>query len=166
MSFTEFSDQGDAVQLLRRSLERGRLGHAYLFCGSHLQKLEAVARTLAKTLNCEQRATLQPPDSCDRCSSCRRIEADNHPDVSWVRPESKSRVITIDQMRELMHVVNLKPTEAAFKAGIVSGADRLNVNAANAFLKTLEEPPPRCILMLLTTDPSQLLETILSVVCG
>ena len=164
MSFTQIPEHADAIQLLQRSLERGRLGHAYLICGNRLEQLEVVARTLAKTLNCERvaRRTAGPPDSCDQCASCRKIDGANHPDVTWVRPESKMRVITIDQMRDLMHTVNLKPTQAEFKVGVVVGADRLNVNAANAFLKTLEEPPPQSILILLTTDPGHILETILS----
>lgn len=166
MSFTQFPEHADAVRLLQRSLERGRLGHAYLFCGSQIEGLEAVARTLAKTLNCEERQQGRllggPPDSCDHCASCRKIEENLHPDVTWVRPESKTRVITIDQMREVMHAMNMKPTQAEFKVGVIAGADRLNVNAANAFLKTLEEPPPHSILILLTTDPGHILETILS----
>ncbi len=82
--------------------------------------------------------------------------------VLWVRPESKSRVITIDQIRELMQMVNLKPTVAEFKVGIIVAADRLNQQAANAFLKTLEEPPAKSILILLSTEPQRLLDTILS----
>lgn len=164
MSFTQFPEHADSIQLLQRSLERGRLGHAYLFCGSRLETLEAVARTLAKTLNCQKPAkeAAGAPDSCDHCPSCGKIETNNHPDVLWVRPESKTRVITIDQVRDLMHTVNLKPTQAPYKVGVIVAADRLNVNAANAFLKTLEEPPPQSILMLLTTDASHILETILS----
>ncbi|MBI5384142.1 MAG: DNA polymerase III subunit [Verrucomicrobia bacterium] len=166
MSFAQYPEHTGGIELLQRSLERGRLGHAYLFCGNRLETLEAIARTLAKTLNCEQRqgaaAVSGPPDSCDHCESCRKIGENLHPDVVWVRPESKSRVITIDQMRDVMHTMNLKPTQAAFKVGVIVSAERLNVNAANAFLKTLEEPPARSILVLLSTDPAHLLETILS----
>ena len=173
MAFTDFSDQQDAVDLLQRSLERGRLGHAYLFHGADLAGLEAVARTLAKVLNCEKPkkrgAGGQPVDCCDACPSCRKINGDVHPDVMWVRPESKTRVITIDQMvtrkdslRPLLPAMHLKPTEAAHKVGVIVSADRLNTNAANAFLKTLEEPPSGSVFILLTTEPQRLLETILS----
>jgi DNA polymerase-3 subunit delta' len=79
-----------------------------------------------------------------------------------VRPESKSRVITIEQMRELMQEIQLKPGEAEYKLATIVAADRLNVQAANAFLKTLEEPPAKSILILLTTEPQRILETILS----
>src|SRR5438270_13218556 len=76
MAFKDFPEQQDVVQLLQRSLERGRLGHAYLFCGTELGELEGVARTLAKTLNCEQpprRSTNGLPlDCCDTCAICRK----------------------------------------------------------------------------------------------
>jgi DNA polymerase-3 subunit delta' len=82
--------------------------------------------------------------------------------VHWVRAESKSRVIVIGQMRELMQEINLKPTEAEYKVAVIVAADRLKMEAANAFLKTLEEPPPKSVLILLTTEPQRILETILS----
>jgi DNA polymerase-3 subunit delta' len=163
MSFADFPEQQRVVQLLQRSLARNRLAHAYLFTGGDLAELEAMARTLSKTLNCEQPRKSESGgaiDSCDRCPACRRIDDLLHPDVHWVRPESKLRVVTIDQVRDLMAEVHLKPTEAVFKAAVIVGADRLNVQAANAFLKTLEEPPPRSILILLSTEPQRVLETI------
>ena len=79
-----------------------------------------------------------------------------------MRPESKTRIITVEQMRELMKEIQLKPKEAEYKFAIVVAADRLRVEAANAFLKTLEEPPPNSILILLSTEPQRILETILS----
>jgi len=164
MAFRDISGQSQGVQLLQRSLARGRLGHAYLFTGDQLEDLEVLAHLLAKTLNC-----LQPvktggiaTDCCDECANCRKIADDLHADVHWARPESKSRVITIDQMRDLMQQIQLKPTETGYKIAVIAGADRLNVQAANAFLKTLEEPPPKSILILLSTEPARLLETILS----
>jgi len=165
MSFQNLPQQGPGARLLQRSLERGRLGHAYLFAGHQLPALEAVAGTLAKTLNC-----LQPRrsrggvavDCCDTCLSCRKIEHGNHADVHWARPESKSRIITVDQMRELMRQIQLKPTEAEYKVAVIVAADRLRTEAANAFLKTLEEPPPKSVLILLTTDSQRLLDTIRS----
>jgi DNA polymerase III subunit delta' len=166
MAFADLRGQTEAVRLLQRSLERGRLGHAYLFVGNHLASLEAMARTLAKTLNCEKPPQAGPGatplDCCDRCLSCRKIGEDAHPDVTWLRPESKTRIIRVDQMRELIRTVNLKPTQARYKVGVIAAADRLKEEAANAFLKTLEEPPPRSLLILLTTEPAQILETILS----
>ena len=164
MAFTLFDRHAQGVQLLQRSLARGRLGHAYLFAGDNLEELESLARTLAKTLNCQKPVKTggAATDCCDDCPACRKIDGDTHADIHWARPESKSRVVTIDQMRELMREIQLKPTEAEFKVAVIVGADRLNPQAANAFLKTLEEPPPKSVMILLTTEPSRILETILS----
>ena len=166
MSFSDFPEQKQAVELLQRSLNRGRLGHAYLFNGHELPALEALARTLAKTLNCQKPARQSPEgpaiDCCDQCLSCRKIGEDNHADIHWVRPESKSRQITIDQMRDVMREINLKPSEGEYKVAVVTAADRMNTAASNAFLKTLEEPPAKCVMILLTTESQRLLETIVS----
>lgn len=164
MAFTDFSQPGPGVQLLQRSLARGRLGHAYLFSGDTLEELEALARTLAKTLNCRQPVKTSgiATDCCDECASCRQIDGGTHPDMHWARPESKSRVITVDQMRELMQQIQLRPAEAEYKISVITAADRLNTQAANTFLKTLEEPPAKSILILLSTQPQRILETILS----
>jgi DNA polymerase-3 subunit delta' len=172
MAFTDFPAQEQGVELLQRSLERGRLAHGYLFTGHQLDQLEVLARTLAKTLNC-----LHPVkrggvavDCCDRCLNCQKIEHGNHADVFWVRPESKLRQIRIRQIvrrensppRVLLDAVNLKPTESQYKVAVIVAADRMNEEAANAFLKTLEEPPPHSVLILLTTEPQRVIETIRS----
>jgi len=172
MAFKDFKQHVMSVQLLQRSLERGRLGHAYLFSGQELGELEAIALTLAKTLNCLEpvRKNGVAVDCCDKCLNCQKIEHGNHADVFWVRPESKLRVIKMNQVvrrddspaRVLLEFVNLKPTESGYKIGIVVAADRMNEQAANAFLKTLEEPPAKSILVLLTTEPQRILETIFS----
>jgi DNA polymerase-3 subunit delta' len=164
MAFKDFATGQQSLQLLQRSLERGRLGHAYLFSGNALDGLEAIARTLAKTLNCQTpvRKNGVAVDSCDQCLACQKIEHWNHADVHWVRPESKSRIITVTQMRDLIREIQLKPNESRHKVAVVVAADRLRVEGANAFLKTLEEPPADSILVLLTTDPQRVLETIIS----
>ena len=154
------------MSLLRRSLHRDRLGHAYLFSGDDLETLEGVAGELAATVNCqsplETTVTGLPAAACGTCSSCRRIREGLHPDVHWLRAESKMQIMRVEQVRELISAVQLKPSEARLKVGILVGADRLNPNAGNAFLKTLEEPPSRSLLILLSTEPGRLLETILS----
>src|SRR5471030_482906 len=164
LTFKVFEKQTQGVQLLQRSLARGRLGHAYLFAGDSLEELEILARTLAKTLNCQNPVKIngKATDCCDECLSCRKIENGTHDDIHWARPESKSRVITIDQTRALMQQIQLKPTEAEHKVAVIVAADRLNPQAANAFLKTLEEPPSKSIIILLTTEPQRILETIIS----
>src|SRR5215831_7654784 len=137
MSFNDFRGQEQGIQLLQRSLEHGRLAHAYLITGHHLDELENLARTLAKTLTCQQplRKAGVAIDCCDHCVSCRKIDHGNHADVHWVRPESKSRIVTVEQIRELMREIQLKPTEAEYKMATIIAADRLRTEAANAFLK-------------------------------
>jgi DNA polymerase-3 subunit delta' len=164
MAFKDFAGQPQGIGLLQRSLERGRLAHAYLFSGDRLEELETLGKTLAKTLNCQNpiKKGGAAIDCCDKCAHCQKIENLAHSDVHWARPESKSRVVTIEQIRDLMQQIYLKPAEAAFKVALIVAADRLNTAAANAFLKTLEEPPANSILILLTTEPQRILETILS----
>ena len=164
MAFKNLLHQTQGVQLLQRSLARGRLGHAYLFTGGQLDELEPLARTLAKTLNCQNPVALggRATDCCDACLNCRKIDSETHADIHWARPESKSRIVTVEQIRDLMQQIQLKPAEAGYKVAVIAAADRLNPQAANAFLKTLEEPPPNCVLILLSTEPSRILETILS----
>ena len=158
MSFSDLKNHGAIAAQLRRSLERGRLAHAYLFSGARGTAPEEVARLLAQALNCLEKEH----DACGRCDSCQRIAAGTHPDVHWVRPESKSRRITVDQLREFEQTVNFKAASARVKVGIVVDADCLNEEASNAFLKTLEEPPAQTIIILLTAEPQRLLPTILS----
>jgi len=158
MAFSDLKNQRAIADQLRHSLERGRLAHAYLFLGPRGAGKEAVARTLAQALNCLEKAH----DACGQCDSCRRIAAGQHPDIHWVRPESKSRRITVDQLREFEQAVNFKAAVARVKVGIVVDADCLNEEASNAFLKTLEEPPAQTIIILLTAEPQRLLPTILS----
>ena len=100
MSFKDFPGHQPSIKLLQRSLERGRLAHGYLFAGQELDELEALARTLAKTLNCTQpvKKGNVAIDCCDHCLNCQKVDRENHADVFWVRPESKLRLIKISQI--------------------------------------------------------------------
>ena len=118
--------ENDMTRLLERSLEKNRLAHAYLFSGDSLESLEATARTLARALNCSSTRDAARRSLHSQCGQCvmpaAGIERDEHPDVLWFRPESKSRVITVEQMRELMQTVHLKPTTAEFKVSVIVAA--------------------------------------------
>ncbi|HUJ11560.1 MAG TPA: DNA polymerase III subunit [Verrucomicrobiae bacterium] len=162
MSFSDVSQQPTVGEQLRRSLERGRLAHAYLFTGPRGSGKEAMARTLTKALNCLQRDQDCCPEDGPLCDSCRRINDNAHPDVYWIRPESKSRRIQVDQMREFMKAVNLRSSSGGVKVGIIVDAECMNEEASNAFLKTLEEPPAQTIIVLLSSTPQRLPPTILS----
>lgn len=158
MSFRDLNDQAPVARQLQRSLECGRLAHAYLLSGPRGSGKERVARLLAQALNCADREH----DACGRCESCRRIADGVHPDVYWVRPESKSRRIAVEQIREFESACHLKPTLARVKVGVIVDADCLGEEASNAFLKTLEEPPAQTVILLLSAEPQRLLPTILS----
>jgi len=173
MAFADLPDVS-AAALLQRSLERNRLGHAYLFTGEQSGLLEELALALTQTLHCSQppRQTSngEPLDACNQCSDCRRIREANHPDVLTLRPDSKLRQIRLRQIirrpesppRILHDLVYTTATEGGWKIAILSAADCLNPQAANAFLKSLEEPPARTLFLLLSTDPGRLLDTIRS----
>jgi DNA polymerase-3 subunit delta' len=168
MAFAELISQITTLDILKRSIERGRVGHAYLFTGADRTVLEKASRAFAKVMNCEAAEARDGGESaivaecCDHCSSCERIEANHHGDVQWIRPESKMRIITIQQMRQLMDTLHLKPNDARYKVWTIVDADRMNPQSANAFLKTLEEPPGNSLMILLSTQPDRLLDTIRS----
>ncbi len=168
MAFAELISQIPTLDILKRSIERGRVGHAYLFTGADRAVLERASRAFAKVMNCESATGHNESEAgltaefCDDCGSCRRIESNHHGDVQWIRPESKMRIITIQQMRQLMDTLHLKPNDARYKVWTIVDADRMNPQSANAFLKTLEEPPGSSLMILLSTQPERLLDTIRS----
>lgn len=149
---------------LQRAFSEGRLAHAYLLAGPrHLGKM-TMALDLARLVNCQGEA---PP--CGECDQCTRITHGLHADVQVVAIEAmeadKARrrvTIGIEQVRELLRAVSLKPYEGRYRVCIFDGAERLTEDAANALLKTLEEPPEQVILVLLTTNVESLLATIVS----
>jgi len=143
--------------LLKRSLANDRLHHAWIFAGEE-SETEPVALGFAQALNCER----EDGDFCGICAACADIAAGRHPDVHALKAASKSRQILIPQIRELERGLYLKASRARVKVAILHTADRMNESAQNAFLKTLEEPPPRTLFFLLTEEPHQLRETVLS----
>ena len=137
-----------ALSYLQSAHTNGRLAHAYLITGPELANREQFAVRLLQSVNNSSRNSL---------------EDFKHEGVRVIAPESKSRKITISQIRELEKTLHLGGAEAGrVKAGIILDADRMVTEAVNAFLKTLEEPPDRCLLLLLTEFPEQLLDTVRS----
>ncbi len=152
--------------LLRNSLANDRLGHAYMFVGGDIETLELQAIELARTLNCHSPKAISkkgiPLDSCRECVACRKVATHNFPDLDIIRPESKSRVITVEQIRRIIQKVSLKATEGRYKVAIISSAERMPSVTINALLKTLEEPPDYTVFMLLTQHPEKIIDTVLS----
>lgn len=155
------------VTLLRNSIIKENVSHAYLFTGPpHIGKT-TLALNLAQALNCEGQEM-----PCQRCIACRKISAGTHPDVHMVdlgyqarlreEPLAQQRELRIDTIRSIREQVSLKPFEAQRKVFIIQDADGMTSEAANALLKTLEEPPPYAVLMLTARDARSLLPTIVS----
>ncbi len=154
MSFSDILGQDRQVALLKRAIENNRVPHAYLFLGEEGVGRKLTALTLAKALNCSN----ETADSCDLCGSCRRITSGNHPDVTILEPDGN--FIKIDQIRKLQRSLQYKPYEGGKKVCLIPHAEKMNEAAANAFLKTLEEPTPDTILILISTSPHLLLATV------
>jgi DNA polymerase-3 subunit delta' len=136
-----------ALQYLDRARERGHLAHAYIVSGLDTTARLAFAAELARRLN-ESTA----PD----------LAAMGAEGVHLVEAQTKSRAIGIDQIRQLEHVIHQRAVQGRYKIGVIVEAERMTTQATNAFLKTLEEPPPDSLLLLLTGTPSRLLETVVS----
>jgi DNA polymerase III subunit delta' len=138
-----------SVAVIERAIERKRLSHSLLITGDDLDTLQAVAGAIAdRLLNTAESSAPFPPDA--------------HPDCFHLRPEKKMRQIGADATRDLIGKVQVSPTVAVRKVAIIHECDRMNIAAANNFLKTLEEPPANTTLLLLTTKPYALLTTIRS----
>ncbi|HZU11272.1 MAG TPA: DNA polymerase III subunit delta' [Chloroflexota bacterium] len=145
------------VAALQRPLEAGRLPHALLFIGPHRIGKTHLALQLAAAFNCEGD---DPP--CGRCLHCRQIAAGTHPDVTVVAPADGKESIRIEQVRELRDAGALRPFQGKHKVYIITGAEALTDQAADALLKTLEEPQPQLTLILTASDETALPATIVS----
>ncbi|MEK6777914.1 MAG: DNA polymerase III subunit delta' [bacterium] len=162
MPFSDIIGQERAVEILRRELSHGRASHAYLFSGMECIGKKQTALAFAMAVQCGQ----VPGDSCGECLSCRKIRQGIHPDVRLYVPEARTKGATekiyIDQVRELQATIFLRAMEGKKKIFIIDDADRMMDHAANALLKTLEEPPPDSFLILVTAFPDLLPLTVLS----
>ncbi len=156
MSFADIIGQDNAVSVLRRAIQHQRLHHAYLFSGYDGVGKKFTALTLAKALNCKE----LPDDACDRCTSCHKIDEGIHPDIRIIEPDGQ--FIKIDQIRDLQKDVGYKPYEGRRKVYIIDHAEALRDEAANALLKTLEEPSADAMLVLVTANVYALLPTVIS----
>jgi DNA polymerase-3 subunit delta' len=147
----------EAFDYLRRVFESSKVAQAYIVEGDLRGNAQQLTERTLPLLFCE--ATSKP---CGRCRACHQIKQHTHPDVLWVEPQKKSRIISIDQVRELQQLIFQTAFAGGWKACVLVGADRLNQSASNAFLKTLEEPPEKSVFFLLTDSPQSLLPTIIS----
>ncbi|WP_152051454.1 DNA polymerase III subunit delta' [Tautonia marina] len=161
MSWGSVRGHDRVVDDLRRAASSGRFPHALLFVGPEGIGKRTFARRLAQALFCERQAE-GLLDPCGECASCRQVVSGDHPDLHEVgRPEDKHE-LPIAVIRDLCHDLSLKPMRGTRKVAIVDDADHFNEEAANAFLKTLEEPPDGAVLILIGTSSELQLDTILS----
>ncbi len=155
-----------ATDMLRRHVARKEPRHAYLICGAPGLGRRTLALRLAQAVNCERPPS--PGEPCLICRSCKQIEATRHPDLTVVQSADESGAakeggtLKVDQIREALRALNLKPYQAPYRVALFLRFHEANDNAANALLKTLEEAPPRAILVLTADNPEQLLPTIVS----
>jgi DNA polymerase-3 subunit delta' len=147
----ELVGQRKAVGYLRTAAESGTVSHAYLFVGPTGAGKKSAAKALACSLFCAD-------EGCGACSACRRARVGTHPDLHIVAPEGVTYVVP--QIQEIIHDVHLKPIEASHKVYILEDVGRFNDASANAFLKTLEEPPADVVIILLAGDFDDVLPTI------
>jgi len=156
MAFHNIIGQDKAINILERTIQRGRMASSYLFAGEPGIGKKCTAVTLAKALNC----LTSPGDACDECPSCRKIDSGIHPDFLLISPESGQ--IRVEEIRAIDEMLSLKAFEGRYKVVIVDDADTMNQYAANAFLKTLEEPPQESLIILVSSNPGRLPDTIRS----
>ncbi len=154
MNFDQILGHDRQIEILRRALNTDRLAHAYLFHGPDGVGKRLVALALVQATFCID------GQGCGRCTACKKIAHRNHPDIHFLEPDGNS--IKIEQIRNLQRELNFRPLEASCKVGLIDHAERMTVGAANALLKTLEEPTGNALLILLTPQPQRLLETIRS----
>ena len=154
MSFTQIIGHERQKEVLFRAISNDRLAHAYLFAGPEGVGKRLTALALVRTLFCKELR------GCGECPPCRKVDHHNHPDLHILEPDGAS--IKIEQVRNIQRDLNLRPHEAARKVCLIEAAESMTVGAANALLKTLEEPRGDTLLILLSSQPQRLLETIRS----
>jgi len=142
---------------LKQVIARARMPHAYLFVGIRGVGKTTTAVALAQAINCQDPVH---GEGCGRCPCCRQLESGNFADLEFIEPDGQN--IKIEQIRQLDRTFSFKPLSGRYRVTVVRQAETMTLEAANAFLKTLEEPPPGNMLILNVTEPLDLLPTIVS----
>ncbi len=150
----EIIGQNKAVAHLRSAIETATVGHAYLFVGPAGAGKKKAAKAFACAMLCDD-------DGCGACRACYRVKKGVHPDVRVVEPEGAAGYL-VEQVRPIIHDTNMRPVEGSRKVYIIGQADMLRDAPANAFLKTLEEPPDDVVIILLAPTLDSVLPTIVS----
>jgi len=164
MPFRDCLSHHTSIASLQAAVSHQRLAHAYLFHGEEAIGKRLTALRLTQALSCERPSDADRIDSCGACRSCRQIEAYTHPDFFVIEPdpEQATRQIKIEQIREIEHQIMYRPLVAERKICLIDDADRMTIGAANALLKTLEEPPEHSLFLVISSRPAALPATIRS----
>lgn len=156
--FTDIVGQEQIKTHLQRAISMKKVSHAYIISGEKSSGKEFIAKVFSQTLQCEK-GGIEP---CGECHSCKQAEAMSHPDIRFLSHE-KPASISVDDIRDqISNDVSIKPYSGEYKIYIVPEAEKMTVQAQNAILKTLEEPPAYVVIMLLTTNSGSFLQTIRS----
>ncbi|MCS7278938.1 MAG: DNA polymerase III subunit delta' [Thermodesulfobacteriaceae bacterium] len=156
INLREILNQEPAINLFHLALKKERLSQAYLLTGPEGVGKETTAWALLFHLFCEK--NFENP--CGNCKACKKLLKDSHPDLLKVYPEKKE--ITIEQIRNIQNFLKYRPLEGKYRIVLIKPAEKMNLQAANALLKSLEEPPSYIIFLLITENFTQLLPTIIS----
>ncbi|MFH1245691.1 MAG: AAA family ATPase [Candidatus Omnitrophota bacterium] len=164
MALKDIQGQDSAVEFFRNSINRKRLAQVYLFSGAQGVGKTLAARNLAKILNCETPVKDGDMliDCCDSCVSCRKIENSNHPDIHWIAGGEQGEKISIDDIRAAQKKIYLKNLEGRVRIFIILEAQEMTPQAANSLLKSMEELPASCLIILTSSNIGGLLNTIIS----
>ena len=154
-TFEEVAGQKHIIKTLKNALATNKIAHAYLFCGPRGTGKTTMAKLFAKALNCEEGIGHQ----CNKCSNCVEVTEGSHPDVIEIDAASNNGV---EQVRDLIDKVNYLPIKGRYKVYIIDEVHMMTTSAFNALLKTIEEPPAHVIFILATTEPHNIIPTILS----
>ena len=160
LRFKDIIGHDEVIERLRRDISGDRLAHAYLFVGPDGVGKATVARLLGAATLCKSESSEERP--CGSCLACRKISRHNHPDFHLLEPSEGKRWIRIEQVRGLQADMSLRPFESNRRVVLVDGAENMNIAAQNAFLKTLEEPPPGTLIVMVAPGVHRLLPTIVS----
>jgi len=165
MAFRDIVGHQRPIKWLQTAVTTNHLGHAYLFHGEPTIGKRLTAIALAQYLHCEALQDTPTPDACGLCRSCHQISQVTHPDFLMIQPKDEQKQnpkITIDQIRDIEHLVIYRPLVGSHKICLIDQADSMTQEAANALLKTLEDPPDHCLFLLISSRPEHLLTTIRS----
>jgi DNA polymerase III subunit delta' len=156
-SFSQITGQETAVSFLKRMISRDKIPHAFLFTG-----IAGVGKTTTALAFCQALNCLEPVngEGCGRCRPCRQLLSGNFPDFMYIEPDGQN--IKIEQIREVNRGMGFKPVAGAYRVVVINRAELMTTEAANSFLKTLEEPPPGNVIILKVKEPLDLLSTIVS----